>query len=109
MPLHGQFAVRLLQHLFPAARLNTKHLIVVGCVRHVLPGHSAVPWSDVDASGLECQSPPSPPVHGTTCPLHRIDKTTTDTAHTTTNNKNGRGHHPMKRPLQGERNQGVAP
>eukprot|EP00962_Isochrysis_galbana_P003494 scaffold987_cov138-Isochrysis_galbana.AAC.2 len=35
-------------------------------------------------------------------------KTTTDTAHTTTNNKNGRGH-PMKRPLQGKRNQGGAP
>eukprot|EP00962_Isochrysis_galbana_P004766 scaffold1309_cov117-Isochrysis_galbana.AAC.12 len=40
--------------------------------------------------------------------IHRRDKTTTDTAHTTTNNKNGRGH-PMKRPLQGERNQGSAP
>eukprot|EP00962_Isochrysis_galbana_P010077 scaffold2795_cov106-Isochrysis_galbana.AAC.9 len=60
------------------------------------------------ASGAGYHAARTVQFHSTKTAVHRRDKTTTDIAHTTTNNKNGRGH-PMKRPLQGERNQGGAP
>eukprot|EP00962_Isochrysis_galbana_P022401 scaffold6706_cov119-Isochrysis_galbana.AAC.6 len=66
-----------------------------------LPVHAA----GLAGAGLRAAArrPPWPSVH-------RRDKTTNRhcSHHCTTNNKNGRGH-PMKRPLQGERNQGGAP